>query len=208
LVGGQFNVIGGQVRNNIAKLNNTTGSADLTWNPNFSSTISAISIYGTDIYVGGYFTSVGGQSRNYLAKININSGTPDIWNPNSNYFLNAICLSGNQIYVGGNFSGISGTVQCHFVRFIDNLIVGNQEVPVETKETKVFPDPASYQLFIQSDMTKDGNLSVYNINGQEVLHENVNQNQTVIDVSNFKSGIYFVRLQNAKSVSVQKFVKE
>ena len=64
-VGGSFsgaNSIGGQTSNRVAKLNNTNGNADATWNPNANSTVNTIAISGSDIYVGGGFSgTIGGQ---------------------------------------------------------------------------------------------------------------------------------------------------
>ncbi len=43
---------GSQTKYNIAKLNNTNGSADGTWNPNASGTVWSIAVSGSDIYTG------------------------------------------------------------------------------------------------------------------------------------------------------------
>ena len=105
-------MIGGQTRFFIAKLNNTNGNADLTWNPNANSTVNTIAISGSDIYVGGLFSgsnSIGGQTRNRIAKLNNTNGNADAtWNPNANNTVNTIAISGSDIYVGGAFTTING----------------------------------------------------------------------------------------------------
>ena len=114
-VGGSFTTIGGQTRNRLAKLNNTDGTADGTWNPNAStasSTVQSIAVSGSYIYVGGSFTKINGTTltRNRLAKLNNTDGTADgTWNPNANLTVNYIALSDNDIYVGGSFTKINGT---------------------------------------------------------------------------------------------------
>ncbi|NHB68467.1 InlB B-repeat-containing protein [Perlabentimonas gracilis] len=111
-VGGSFygtNSIGGQTRNRIARLNNTDGAADPSWNPNASGAVTTIAISGNDIYVGGLFNgtnSIGGQTRNRIAKLNKTDGTADAtWNPNANATVNTIAILGSDIYVGGWFYG-------------------------------------------------------------------------------------------------------
>ncbi|MDQ3021791.1 MAG: delta-60 repeat domain-containing protein, partial [Bacteroidota bacterium] len=55
--GGRFSTIGGLTRSNIAKLNNTNGNADATWNPNATGFVYSIVVSGSDVYVGGEFTT-------------------------------------------------------------------------------------------------------------------------------------------------------
>jgi len=61
-VGGHFNTIGGQPRNNVAALDATSGDAT-TWNPDAGSDIEALAVSGSTVYVGGYFGSIGVQAR-------------------------------------------------------------------------------------------------------------------------------------------------
>ena len=77
-VGGQFEKLGGQTRNGLAKVAGTTGG-DLGWIPNPTlggggGLILAIEASGNYVYVGGVFTNIGGQARNNLAKLSATSG--------------------------------------------------------------------------------------------------------------------------------------
>ena len=84
-IGGAFNTIGYVIRNSIARINNSTGDVDATWNPNANGNVYSIVISGNDIFVGGAFTNIGSQTRNYIAKLNNSTGAADAtWNPNSN----------------------------------------------------------------------------------------------------------------------------
>jgi hypothetical protein len=112
-----FTSIGGQARNYIAKLNNTTGAADLDWNPNSNGFIYTIAISGSDIYAGGHFTSIGGQTRINIAKMNNTTGVADInWNPNPNSDVSSIAISGSDIYAGGFFTSIGGQTRNHIAK--------------------------------------------------------------------------------------------
>jgi len=67
-VGGNFTTINGSTtRNKLAKLNNTTGAADPTWNPNAENVVYSITISGSDIYVGGSFLTMGGVQQQKFA---------------------------------------------------------------------------------------------------------------------------------------------
>ncbi|NVO02900.1 MAG: T9SS type A sorting domain-containing protein [Bacteroidetes bacterium] len=112
-VGGDFTKIGGQLRNNIAKLNNTNGEADVTWNPNTDTFVCTFAINGSNIYVGGDFWNIGNQARVVLAKLNCSNGVVDsIWNAhfvhNASYKIYSIAINGSDIYVGGSFATLNG----------------------------------------------------------------------------------------------------
>jgi hypothetical protein len=73
-VGGYFNVIGGQLRGNLAKLSTFgTGAADESWSYDARPTqveplrMLALLVNGDDVYVGGSFDQIGGESRYGLA---------------------------------------------------------------------------------------------------------------------------------------------
>jgi hypothetical protein len=112
-VGGQFEKLGGQTRNGLAKVAGTTGG-DLGWipNPTFSGgggLILAIRAAGNDVYVGGVFTGIGGAARRHLTKLSATSGTAATgFTPNPDDAVFALVLSGPTLYVGGDFNNIGG----------------------------------------------------------------------------------------------------
>ena len=119
-VGGKFNSIGGKERNNIAALDAVTGAAT-DWNPNASygdnpdiTSVCAIAVSGSTIYVGGTFNSIGGKERNNIAALDAVTGSATDWNPNTNcayYYcpwVGTLAVSGSTIYVGGWFVSIGG----------------------------------------------------------------------------------------------------
>ena len=110
-VGGDFTQIGGQSRNNIAKLSTTgTGAADASWSPDASGGVHALAVSGGDVYAGGYFSSIGGQSRNRIAKLSsTGTGAADpSWNPGAAGSVRALAVSGGDVYAGGDLAQIGG----------------------------------------------------------------------------------------------------
>jgi hypothetical protein len=69
----------GQARNNLAKVNATTGALDreLQSSECMNNTVRSLALSGSDLYLGGSFTTVGGQTRNRLAKVNATTGALD-----------------------------------------------------------------------------------------------------------------------------------
>jgi uncharacterized delta-60 repeat protein len=107
LVGGQFSSIGGQSRNNIARLDPATGLAD-SFDPNAtggSGEIESIAVQADGkILVGGYFTSIGGKPRNHIARLDPTTGLADSFDPNAIGAVWAIAVQADgKILVGGIF---------------------------------------------------------------------------------------------------------
>jgi photosystem II stability/assembly factor-like uncharacterized protein len=70
----------------------------------------------------------------------------------------------------------------------------------------IYPNPAFTNITIETP-TK-GFLSIINISGQQLLKQTITEPKTTIDVSGFKSGVYFVRLTGERAVQVGKFIKQ
>ncbi|MGA3015014.1 MAG: T9SS type A sorting domain-containing protein [Bacteroidales bacterium] len=73
----------------------------------------------------------------------------------------------------------------------------------------VYPNPAADKITIKiAEGQVPSQLSMMNINGEEVLTRSLIKPKTQIDISNFPCGVYFVRVTNDKTVEVGKFVKQ
>ena len=113
-VGGSFDNIGGQPRNNIAALDATINTNNATaWNPGSNSTVVALSVSGSTVYAGGAFTSIGGQGRSKVAALDalVNTNNATAWNPNAGNSVHAIGVSGSRVFLGGNFTTVGGVTR-------------------------------------------------------------------------------------------------
>ena len=109
LVGGNFSSMGGQSRNNMARLDPATGLAD-SFNPNANDAVAAITVQRDGkILVGGEFSGpggIGGQMRKGIARLDPMTGLADSFDPNANNGISAIAVQADgKILVGGGFSG-------------------------------------------------------------------------------------------------------
>ena len=104
-IGGDFDLVNGQVRNRLARIN-SDGSLH-AWNPNISNGIvNTLAVSGGIVYAGGEFTTVGGQVRVNIVALDTEVGTPSSWAPHTNGPVYAIAISGSSVFLGGDFTSI------------------------------------------------------------------------------------------------------
>lgn len=116
-VGGRFTIVGGITANHIAKWNGSNWSSLGTGTANgvdswvgTQSSVLALAVVGTDLYVGGNFTQAGGMPAKSLAKWNgtawSNVGTETGTGMNGTIF--SLAAASSDLYVGGFFTRIGG----------------------------------------------------------------------------------------------------
>lgn len=76
-------------------------------------------------------------------------------------------------------------------------------VPLES--ISVYPNPTSPTLNI--DTPAKGVITIHNTSAQQLLEQIITLPTTTIDVSGWKSGVYFVKVTEERKLSVGKFVK-
>ena len=112
--GGDFGLISGLRRDNLAQLDALTGRLST-----FSHTVSgapyALSVGNGRLYAAGSFSAVDGNRRGNLAAFSLVTGGLDSgWRPSADDAVHAITAYGSKVYVGGAFhkvNGVSGTLR-------------------------------------------------------------------------------------------------
>jgi hypothetical protein len=95
--------------------------------------------------------------------------------------------------------------EAHFVSFTNGI---NETT---AKQLNLYPNPANNSLTLnlsQQQELQNANLSIYDIQGKQLLHQNITEAQTQLDISSFAKGIYIVKLQTDKETLQSKFIKE
>lgn len=129
-VGGSFSSIGGEPRNEFAKIDGISGEVIYGCNPDVFTELSGSTVYSIDvagdyIYIGGDFDKIGGGDgveRNGLARLDLETCELDTeWNPNVDNFqshvvISDIAVDGHYVYIVGNFSSIGDVEQTQFAR--------------------------------------------------------------------------------------------
>jgi uncharacterized delta-60 repeat protein len=150
LAGGHFTSVGGQTRNNIARLDATTGMPD-SFNPNVIGLIFSIAVQvDGKILAGGSFSgtnSIGGQRRNNIARLDATTGLADSFDPNANSGVKSIAVqSDGKILAGGFFTTLAPNGGAPITR---NFIARVSEAPVITSPlvaTGTMGLPFTYQF--------------------------------------------------------------
>ena len=84
--------------------------------------------------------------------------------------------------------------------------------PLRVKKTelssfKIYPNPASENLTIQSASGLLGNLKITNALGKTVIEKQVRENQTTIDIQNLAAGVYMISNDEGNMTATRFIVK-
>lgn len=116
------------------------------------------------------------------------------------YFINALAICGSSIFVGTCQNGIwEGS-------FPEML---NSEELDYNYSISIYPNPTKDYIIVEIPQnTIENMLTICNLNGQELMRQQIIDCKTQIDVHNLTNGMYYVKLTSDKTVNVRKIVKE
>jgi hypothetical protein len=92
---------------------------------------------------------------------------------------------------------------------VDSCTIGINEINTNENSLFLFPNPAGNKIAVQSSQLKVQCVEVYDMLGQQVFSQPQTSDlkpQTTIDVSEWDSGIYFVRVRSEKEIFTGKVV--
>jgi hypothetical protein len=165
---------------------------NLWWNPYEGSDYPNFQIYRSN--TGGVFQLIATVPNVIYAYSDLNSPA-GIQYYQVRISLDPPCLPGRPGY-----SQVYSNVVKHGVNGINE----NQ-----ANTFSLYPNPATDKITIEtSGEPKESSLVIVNSAGQELITRQLSERKTVIDISSFPSGVYFVRVTNNKSVEVGKIVKQ
>ena len=73
----------------------------------------------------------------------------------------------------------------------------------------IFPNPVKDKLNLIIAENQIGNrVKIYSILGQELNSFILNNKKTIVDVSNYKKGIYLVKMETSSGKKTYKFIKD
>ncbi len=158
---------------------------------NFSNIISDTSIW-TLVY--GHFTATGGERYLIIG----------------NFYSDSLT---DTLHMNGNFPGAyyfldDVNVHCCSCDSTGSLHDGISEI--KEAEINIYPNPVNNILTIDLKNIKEKNLQleISNLLGQMLYASKISSSKSVIDISAYPSGVYFVRLISPEKIINRKFVKE
>ena len=74
----------------------------------------------------------------------------------------------------------------------------------------IYPNPANEKIIIEStslNNEKDKIISIFNIQGQMLLKQELWQDRSEVDISKFTKGIYVLKIESNEGHVVKRFIK-
>jgi hypothetical protein len=87
-------------------------------------------------------------------------------------------------------------------------IIGMEEIPINSGFS-IYPNPSTSQITIETSAANiPGQLSIFNLNGQQLIRLQVTEPRMVIDISQLPGGVYIVRITNDRMVETTRLIKQ
>lgn len=81
----------------------------------------------------------------------------------------------------------------------------NESISEYRNDFNIYPNPVENELYIETEMSVE-EISVYDVFGRKLSA--VSYQQSVVDVTELNSGVYFVKVRTSEGEIVKRFVKE
>ncbi|NME66751.1 PKD domain-containing protein [Flammeovirga aprica] len=86
----------------------------------------------------------------------------------------------------------------------------DEEVPTSVEDTKIvinlYPNPTADQATIE--LVESATISILNLNGASILTKELRAGKHLLDVSDYKTGIYIIQVKTANGLQSVKLIKE
>jgi hypothetical protein len=74
--------------------------------------------------------------------------------------------------------------------------------------TAIYPNPAGDILFIRNKRNTNGNVQIFNLNGQLQISTNLENQLTRLDILTLNPGIYLVKIKNEEFIKIYKLIRK
>jgi hypothetical protein len=167
---------------------------------NWSLFVSDTTLTGSLIKYGNKLIAA---TKNGVSYCNLDGTSWNVINSGmQNKKVNSLAINGMYLFASTYDNGIWKLPLSELVGIKENLTINN---------INLYPNPATNTLSLnlsQLQKLQNASLSIYDIQGKLLLHQNISHAQTQIDISSFAKGIYIVKVQTDKETLQSKFVKE
>lgn len=73
----------------------------------------------------------------------------------------------------------------------------------------VYPNPTQNEMVLESDdFAPNSVVTILDLKGRQVQSSTLSTSRSVMDISNLAQGVYFVRIEDASRIGVQKLIKK
>jgi hypothetical protein len=205
-IGGQFTSVrpagdkagtGEVARNHAAAFNINTGAL-LPWNPNVTgSTIRAMAVNGSTVFLGGSFSKVGTTGEKNLAAVNPTTGAViSTWKASANGQVNAMVLHNGTLYLGGHFTTINSSARSHLGGVLSKDGTTTSWAPSADDDVKAMVLSADATrivaggLFTHIDGSSQSHIAALDVTSGNALTWHTHLPYSVIDLAADAGGVY------------------
>jgi hypothetical protein len=166
-------------------------------------------------YIGG---DIDIHSNHALTSLSGLDNIPGNWIDNLSIYYNTSLSTCNVKSICEYLASPNGTVNIHNNKIgcndqeevIEACKIGVNENVTTESHISIYSNPASTTITIETPTTPNKNtfMTIYNINGQQLIFHKITKPATVIDVGKLPQGIYIVKVKDDQAVLVSKFIKQ
>ena len=93
---------------------------------------------------------------------------------------------------------------------VANTVLSNEDFQLNLARFIISPNPAKrdFNIGIFYDASRDYNLEVFDVLGKQIYRGQLTSDDTSIDVTNWRSGVYLVKLSSDQSTQTKRFIKQ
>jgi hypothetical protein len=92
--------------------------------------------------------------------------------------------------------------------FKASIPITNVPSVTATALAKVYPNPATTQLFVELQSGQKGRVTVYNVAGQMIAVQEITQAKAAINTASFAAGIYMLKVEDEQGTATMRFSKQ
>jgi beta-glucanase (GH16 family) len=103
---------------------------------------------------------------------------------------------------------VQSVMEVDYVRIYQQTSLGNSDV-TKDNDLALFPNPANDKLNLVIPQNQIGNRAkIYSFLGQELNSYILNNDPTILDVSDYQNGIYLLKIETKSGIKTYKFIKK
>jgi len=112
-----------------------------------------------------------------------------------------------QVY---GYNGANSATTCYTLRVALGTATRSGAVSGDLDKVQVYPNPANNVVNVNLSAVKGkSDVSIYDVNGRQVLRREVNAVNAQLDISTLPTGVYIIKVKNGlKEVSTTKIIKQ
>jgi len=208
-VGGDFTVANGVTVNHVAKV---SGNTFVALGAGTNGIVNGLAAYQNNVFATGNFSMSGGGTTQNISR----------WDGSWHYLTgvgitgidgpgNSLTTGNGNLYVGGLFGVAGNLINANSIVLWNMPPTGIAEANLNADHILVYPNPSSGKFQIKlTEVPEKFDLYVTDISGRKLYYQHADgyRRNDLVDLPSFKSGMYFLKLENENGNLTTKIIIE